>query len=149
MRASDLYAISNRAAGCLIHARDTNKWLFLLRSASVDNPGTWALPGGHVEVNEDYLAGAIREAREEAGVDLTEAQHKLIHVHRTDWPLSIYATYAFCIEAEFKPQLNWESQAYVWCSLDELPTPLHWGVDAMLNNSKAAERLHAWLQSIA
>jgi 8-oxo-dGTP diphosphatase len=32
--------------------------------------GTWSLPGGHLELNETFEQGAIRETKEEFGVDI-------------------------------------------------------------------------------
>lgn len=146
MRISDLHP--TKAAGCMIHAKDTNRWLFLLRSSDVDHPLTWGLPGGQIELDEDFLTGALRETAEEIGHDLTGKPHSLIYSIRSDWPLSVFKTYAICVENQFEPILNWESQDQRWCELSELPTPLHWGIEAMLNSDEAGERLHKWLASL-
>jgi 8-oxo-dGTP pyrophosphatase MutT (NUDIX family) len=136
---------NSRAAGCLIHATDEDQWLMIRRSAYVNDPLVWSIPGGHVESGEDFLRGAIREAQEEIGHDLTDAPNILIHTSRTDWPLMIYKVFAFQVPKRFKPVINWESDEYHWCGLDELPDPLHWGMDQLLSNDRAAERLKKWL----
>jgi hypothetical protein len=64
---------------------------------------------------------------------------------RPDWPLTVFKTYAVIVDKEFEPVLNWESSDYKWCTMDDMPTPLHYGIDAMLNSDQAAERLHEWL----
>lgn len=114
----------------------------------MDHPLTWALPGGHAEPGEDSLATAIRETLEETGYDLSGAPHRQIYAMRTDWPRSAYRTHAFCVDEEFEPRLNWESEAHRWCALSELPAPMHWGIDAMMSDDRAAERLHSWLGSL-
>jgi 8-oxo-dGTP pyrophosphatase MutT (NUDIX family) len=146
MRSSDLE--TNRGAGCLIHAADDDRWLMIRRSAYVNDPLVWSIPGGHVDRGEDFLAGAIREAQEEIGYDLSDAPHALIYAARTDWPFTVYKVFAFQVPKRFKPVINWESDDYRWCGLDELPTPLHWGMDQMLSNDRAAERLKRWLDQI-
>jgi 8-oxo-dGTP diphosphatase len=44
--------------------------VLLHRRKNVCGAGTWALPGGHLEVNETFEACAIRETKEEMGVDI-------------------------------------------------------------------------------
>ncbi|KAL2808764.1 NUDIX hydrolase domain-like protein [Aspergillus granulosus] len=36
--------------------------------------GTWALPGGHLEFNESFEKCAIREVKEETGLDISDVQ---------------------------------------------------------------------------
>jgi ADP-ribose pyrophosphatase YjhB (NUDIX family) len=45
----------------------------LLMGERRDN-GKWTCPGGHLEAGETPLEGAIREVKEESGIDLTEKQ---------------------------------------------------------------------------
>lgn len=117
------------------------------RSAYVNDPLTWSIPGGHVEPGESFLGGAVREAWEEIGVDLTGVPHALIHISRSDWPLAIYRIYAFSVPKRFEPTLNWENDQHLWCKLEDLPGPLHWGMDQLLSNDRAGLRLKRWLDS--
>ena len=55
------------------------QWLISQRSASRPNfPLMWECVGGSVTAGEDSLTGAIREAKEEVGVDLIPAQGRMI-----------------------------------------------------------------------
>lgn len=55
------------------------QWLISQRSASRPAfPLMWECVGGSVTAGEDSLTGAIRESKEEVGVDLDPAQGKLI-----------------------------------------------------------------------
>ena len=42
--------------------------------------GWWVLPAGHVEYGETAQAAAIREAKEELGIDIDPADIKCVHV---------------------------------------------------------------------
>lgn len=148
MRATEIDHDIRRAAGCLIYAKDSANWLFTQRSSYVNEPLAWAIPGGGVEPGEDYLEAAIREAREEIGFDLSSAPNKLIYAIEEDWPGLIYKTFAFVVDKQFKPVLNWEVADYKWCKMDEIPMPLHPGMDAMLGHDRSAEILHDWLTNL-
>ena len=57
------------AAGVVVRAKDTGAVLQLLRS---DGKG-WGVPGGKVEPDEEPTAAAVRELREETGVEVEPA----------------------------------------------------------------------------
>lgn len=46
--------------------------VLLVRRKESPGAGLWALPGGHLEVSETFLQGAIRELREETGIKVPE-----------------------------------------------------------------------------
>lgn len=142
MRIDDFGRPVEKTVSCLIYAKSTQKVLLLKRSNLEDQPGEWCMPGGHVEPAEDYLDAATRECAEETGITLSKETAQLISKVKTDWPININIVYAFIIEKELEPRLNWESEQSGWFALDNLPEQLHWTVNAMLSNDKAAERLH-------
>lgn len=52
--------------------------LFQQRSMKVDNPGEWDLSaGGHIKYGESLQDAAVREAKEEIGVDINKNKLKL------------------------------------------------------------------------
>ncbi len=54
--------------------------LLTLRSAQRRvHPGTWALPGGHVELGELETEALYRELHEELGIDVLERDEEPIH----------------------------------------------------------------------
>ena len=56
------------------------EWLISQRATSRPTfPLKWECVGGSVTAGEDSLTGAIREAKEEVGVDLDPAQGKLVN----------------------------------------------------------------------
>jgi ADP-ribose pyrophosphatase YjhB (NUDIX family) len=55
------------------------------RTGSTFGEGWWHLPAGHLEADESAITCARREAKEELGIELTEADLGLVHVlHHRD-----------------------------------------------------------------
>lgn len=111
----------------IIHRK--NKVLLGLR-AGKHGPGTWSLPGGHVEFGEDPIDAARREVLEETGLRLG-----LIH----PWGLSPWANAHFPEEGRQSVTLFFKGEyisgeavirepdkcsAWNWFSMYELPEPL-------------------------
>jgi 8-oxo-dGTP diphosphatase len=48
--------------------------VLLIRRVGVHGRGTWSTPGGHLEYGESPEACAIRETKEETGVDITNVR---------------------------------------------------------------------------
>jgi 8-oxo-dGTP diphosphatase len=61
-----------------------NTILFLRRCGTGYKDGEYMFPAGHVEMGEGVFAAAVREAREEVGVDIREADMVFVHaLHRS------------------------------------------------------------------
>lgn len=65
---------------------EKNDSIFLIKRANTGYAdGYYALPAGHVEENETFIEGAIREAKEEVGVDILPEDCEVVHItHRKD-----------------------------------------------------------------
>ena len=60
----------NPAPGVVILITEGDRVLLGKRAESSYAPGKWCLPGGFIEFDEDFLTAAIREAKEETGLDV-------------------------------------------------------------------------------
>jgi 8-oxo-dGTP pyrophosphatase MutT (NUDIX family) len=63
-----LYLDPKVAVGTIIRAEDER--LVLVRRAIEPGYGLWVFPGGYVDRGEQVLDAALREAREESGLDI-------------------------------------------------------------------------------
>jgi len=128
-----------RGAGCLFYAKNTNKFLLVLRSDQVNEPTTWGIVGGKIDDDDvDPKNAALREVEEEIG---SNNIGKIAMV-----PLSIfksgnfkYYNFMAIVNKEFIPELNWESDDYEWIDADfsDLPSPLHFGVKFILKHDRS------------
>ena len=87
--------------------------------------GRWSMPGGWVDVNQSICDNIIKEAREEAGLDVVPTRLVAIHDrNRHNTPLYAYGiakVFMLCevIGGHFSPNIETSESAYF--SLDNLP----------------------------
>lgn len=133
----------NQGAGCIFLAKDTNRFLLAHRSASVEQPGTWGIWGGAIDSHETPQVAATREAEEESGYN---GQIKMVplyifEAHRNGKIVFKYFNFLAIVPTEFTPHLDWESQGFQWCEFGDWPSPLHFGVTAILNDASSVRKM--------
>ena len=108
--------------------RDPSGRMLLLRRSASDTrrPHDWDLPGGGVEPDENFILAAIRETKEEAGIEVAVGQLELLYtgtefyapkgenVHR-----SLFIARASDEQAR-NVTLSHEHDSYKWATLDEV-----------------------------
>ena len=115
-------------SGGLFLAKDTRRFLFLLRSQG-KTAGTWGLVGGKKEPKDLTAIDALkREIQEELGGEIKDAKIIPIEQFTSENGKFIYHTFLIKVEEEFVPELNNEHKGYCWVKLDDHPNPLHPGV---------------------
>ncbi len=60
----------------MIITRDDS--VLLLRRKGVHGEGTWSTPGGHLEFGESFEECAVREAKEETNIEVTNVQFRAV-----------------------------------------------------------------------
>lgn len=92
--------------------------------------GTWGIPGGAIRQGEDAIAGALREADEEAGVPASALTVRFTEVF--DLGFWSYTTVVCEVDDVFEPVMgDAESEALAWIALEEVATfALHPGFAA-------------------
>ena len=124
--------------GVMIENRD--KKLLLGLRLSKHGEGTWSFPGGHLEFGETMIEAAIRETKEETGLEV--ANLELISVADELGALDKgkhYVNIGFKAESfngepkitEAEKWAKWE-----WFDIDNLPSPLFEGTDLVIKRYK-------------
>lgn len=126
-----------RGAGCLFLALNSGNVLIGKRSEKVMEPGTWGTWGGKVDDGEEPLETLSRELREEAGFN-KNANYIGVYVFKEGE--FRYYNYLVTVPQEFQPTLNEETDDFEWTSIDNLPQPLHFGLEVALPYYKSAIR---------
>lgn len=106
------------AAGVLVRhaAADDGSVHYLLarRSIHCHQGGTWAIPGGAIDLHETPAQAALREFGEEIGVALPD--HVIAQVHEDDHGGWSYWTLVVDVTERFDPpvHLHWETAEVAW-----------------------------------
>ena len=86
-------------------------------------PGAYVVPGGHVELGERIEEAAIREAKEETGLDIYDLEfinfQQFIH-DPAFWKQRHFIFFDYAAKTDSTDVvLNDEAQKYFWVELDE------------------------------
>lgn len=119
------YSTAGRDSAAGIMYQHGGKILLMKRAANADQGGTWGFVGGRLEGDETPEQAAIRESGEETG----HFPESAIVPFADD---GSYVT--FICREDFQPILNDEHTDCVWAGENDLPSPLHPGVTALLSS---------------
>ena len=127
-------------SGFLVLCPKNKSILLVLRN---DSTPTWANLGGLVEQYETPLQCAKRELLEESGF-IENSDYRIVssdplHIYKNN--TFNYYSYLAIMDEEKSPVLNYENKQFVWASLNSLPSPLHFGLDEILQNPKATKKI--------
>src|SRR5207247_8915028 len=117
------------AVGTIIRiASASPERLVLVRRAIEPGYGKWVFPGGYVDRGEPLLTAAVREAREECGLDVRIDGLVNIYYYAGLPPvIVVYAATAIrgtlCADDECLETAEFESSALPWYDLPSRSTP--------------------------
>jgi 8-oxo-dGTP diphosphatase len=133
--------------GVCVIIRNGDRVLLGLRSAG-HGAGTWQFPGGHLEFGESIESCALREAREETGLDLVNPQlgpytNDIFSAEGRHYvTLFVRADYAGGAPEVCEPD---KCACWEWFSWEDLPEPLFLPVANL--RQLPFHPLAAWLRS--
>jgi len=117
--------------------RDDGRWLVIRRSEHVAAPGQICFPGGGAEHGESHEDTAIREIREELGVEV-ELLQKVWHLVCPDRPLTLWGFHAKLVSQTITPDTH-EVAEVLWLTRDEILSH----PDMLLHTERFIEALDA------
>jgi len=137
----------HEATGAIILAEDTGRLLLQLRSSTSHCPNTYGQFGGSIDGNEQVTSALCREIREET-VYTGPLKLRPLMVSRDPRRSFVYYNYLAIVPKQFEPQINEESGGYKWFNYGDWPTPLHPGLEALLNDRPSMATLEYFLKRI-
>ncbi len=140
VRQAGVHPASSDVPGAGIMFTDGTRILLLKRSREVDHPGSWVVPGGACEAEEDPRVTAYRETKEEVG---HVPAHDVLDWYTLETPFDDKAPPQFTtflahvdpsVVEGFLAELDQESTGWGWFKQEEAQKlPLHPGVQILLD----------------
>jgi 8-oxo-dGTP diphosphatase len=103
------------------------KQVLLLKRKNAHGAGSWSPPGGHLEFGESPEECAIREAKEETGLDVTDVKFKAVTNDLFEAEGKHYITLWMegeCLSGEAVVNAPYEMSEVGWFAWDNLPETL-------------------------
>ena len=131
MKFEDKYPeVARPYVACFVLLRRGNKIAMVLRKNTGYMDGNYGLPAGKGEWFETFTSGAIREAKEEAGVDIAPEDLRFVHmVHRhgedrftekyMDW-VDVYFETSVWTGEPYNAEEH-KAESLDWIDIDNLP----------------------------
>ena len=105
---------------------NANNEILLGKRKNTHGEGDWAVPGGHLEFGETPTECAVRELKEETGLDLEDPQEIMFTNDFFDKEDKHYVTIFVqgFVEGEPKVLEVDKCEKWEWFTLESLPSPL-------------------------
>ena len=115
--------MEHRVVAKVVVVNNEGKILLLRRSdTDVRRPLQWDIPGGHTDENELAEEAAVRETKEEAGIDLHARNLQLVYALSDVVQDDLNVTWLFFvghIQGEPAVTISSEHKEFAWMTLDE------------------------------
>jgi len=103
-------------------------------------PQGWALPGGFVDYGESLEEAALREAREETGLEVSNLRQFRAYSDPKRDPRQHNISIVFCADAVGQPTAGDDAKNVRLFAVDELPAPLCFDHARIIDDYLAAKK---------
>lgn len=139
--------LSNVGTWIVVYCPRKRSLLFAKRAKLTNNPYFWNLLGGRVDPGESPRAAAVRELREEAGIEITERDLvKLCQTRKRcgewDEKRKTMIFYLLMTDRLLRPRLNEEHSEAIWFDQDNLPLSITAVTLAALKSGVVQQSIH-------
>lgn len=125
-----------------------NKILLMKRKNTGYEDGKYALPGGHVEANEEIRNALIREAKEEIGIDLDIQDINFYKViNRKVSPQQEYVDFIFKSNhwtGKITNEENNKCEEIIWVNKEDIPKNTLSFIPQLLKNDSSTYLPYNW-----
>lgn len=133
------------AAGSIVLSQKTGRLMLGRRSEDVLEPGTWGTWGGAIEEGSNPARAAVDELFEESGFE-GKMRLEPLSVFRSPDGKFAYHNFVTVVDDEYTPWANHETDGHQWFELGEWPDPLHYGMESLLADPDAMNKLTGLVQ---
>lgn len=129
------------AAGSIILSQKTGRLMLGCRSQNVTEPGTWGTYGGAIETGSNPVRAAHDELFEETGYDERKLRLEPLSIYQSPGGAFQYHNHIAIVEDEFTPWTSHENTESRWFEFGDWPDPLHFGMEHILSDAEAVDKL--------